>query len=343
MNIKAFRSTISNKSYTLPIAILYVTEGCNLQCIMCSYRDPRPDELSLSEIQSLASSLHHYGLRHIVFSGGEPLLRKDFPQISNAFSSLGIKQTLLTNGLLLNKRYHEVKDAFSELIISIDGPDATTHNSIRGIDAFSQIVKGIESVLTSSPKQDISIRTVLQKKNYYRLPDMIRFAKSVGVSRISFLAADVLSESFGRYDHELVKNKEDIILNEADIASFRKIIDETSQHFKSEFDSKFISESPDKLHKLASYYEALLGNNEFPTVLCNAPNISMVIQSNGEIMPCFFLPEFGNIRSGTPEKLLNSTSIQETRTQVQQCKLERCKTCVCSLYISPKQALMNRF
>ncbi len=343
MNIKAFRSTLSNNSFTLPIAILYVTEGCNLQCIMCSYRDPRTDELSLSEIQSLAQSLHNYGLRHIVFSGGEPLLRKDFPQISQAFTSLEVKQTLLTNGLLLNKRYNEIKDSFSEIIISIDGPDAVTHNSIRGIDAFSQIVKGIETVLATSPKQNISIRTVLQNKNYRRLADIIQFAKSVGVSRISFLAADVLSESFGRYDHELVKNKEDIILNEEDIASFRTIIDETSVRFKSDFDSGFISESPEKLHKLASYYSALLGKNEFPQVLCNAPNVSAVIQSNGEILPCFFLPEYGNIRSTPIEETLNSPSIQTTRTQVKNCELERCKTCVCSLYVSPKQALLDGF
>lgn len=310
---------------------------------MCSYREQRKDELSLSEIRALAISLHEFGLKRIVFSGGEPLLRKDFPEICQIFSKLSVKLTLLTNGLLLHKRYEELKTYFEEIIVSIDGPDEQTHNSIRGISAFSQIVKGIMHVRETSPTQNISIRTVLQKRNYERLADMVRFAKEVGVNRISFLPADVLSDSFGRFTQQTVENQKEIILTEDEINRLRQIIKEMTSTFRTEFETGFISESPEKLHRIAHYYQALLEKADFPPVLCNAPNVSLVIQSNGELLPCFFLPSFGNIRQTPIRDAINSQAIQKTRTDVKKFEVERCKTCVCSLYVSLSRALVEKY
>lgn len=101
MNFSAFLNTLATHNYALPIVILYVTAGCNLRCIMCSYRDPLPNELTLDEIRKLALELSTYGLRHIVYSGGEPLTRRDFPAICELFQRSNVRQSLLTNGLLL--------------------------------------------------------------------------------------------------------------------------------------------------------------------------------------------------------------------------------------------------
>src|SRR5207302_8258574 len=130
MNFKAWLNTLAASSHTLPIVILYVTEGCNLRCCMCSYRKARPDELSIIEIERLACTLADYGLRHIVFSGGEPLLRRDFPAICKIFSQYGVQETLLTNGLLLDKRLHEIRTFLTEIIVSLDGATAGTHDTI---------------------------------------------------------------------------------------------------------------------------------------------------------------------------------------------------------------------
>src|SRR5271169_6620914 len=139
MGINGLLNTIGTRCRTLPLVILYVTEGCNLRCISCSYRNPSPGELTLGEIEHLAATLKDSGLRHIVFSGGEPLLRRDFPQICGLFAAPGIRQSLLTNGLLLEKRFPEIRRFFGEIIISLDGPDEETHNEIRGVDSFRQI------------------------------------------------------------------------------------------------------------------------------------------------------------------------------------------------------------
>ncbi|MEO6693341.1 MAG: radical SAM protein, partial [Saprospiraceae bacterium] len=171
LNFPAFLNTISFASRTLPIVILYVTEGCNLKCISCSYREALPNEFTFGEIKTLAEQLNNFGLKHIVFSGGEPLLRRDFKQICELF--VNNKKTLLTNGLLLEKKSDDFQNTFDEIIVSIDGANAETHNKIRGIISFDIILKGIKKTLQTNLKQNISIRTVIQKNNFSELPAFI--------------------------------------------------------------------------------------------------------------------------------------------------------------------------
>ncbi len=342
MNFKAFLDTYSTTVHQLPIVVLYVTEGCNLQCITCSYREQLPNELTLTEISGLAKQLHSFGLRHIVYSGGEPLLRKDFKEICSIFAVYNVKQTLLTNGLLLEKRYEEFSSFFHEIIVSIDGADEETHNGIRGIKSFDQILKGITSIVHKKQHPEISIRTVLQKRNYSQMPKMIEMAKSLSVNRISFLAADVLSNSFGRDTRGAITANESIMLNEFEISDLRRMISAMSSTFKSEFEEQFISESVEKLYHIADYFDALIGKKEFPKNICNAPDVSAVITSTGEIQPCFFLPSYGNVKDTAFHTLVNNASVKEVRKNVRSYSLERCQTCVCTLKVNRTSLLFDR-
>jgi MoaA/NifB/PqqE/SkfB family radical SAM enzyme len=310
---------------------------------MCSYREPLPNELSFSEIEQLARQLKRFGLRYIVFSGGEPLLRKDFSNICETFSQLNVKQTLLTNGLLMEKRFDEIGKYFSEIIISLDGPNAETHNAIRGLVAFDQIVKGIKKVTSSNNHPQLSIRFVIQKKNFRLISEMIEFTKSLGVNRISFLPVDIISDSFGRYNKEVIVKNEKLMLNYEESIEFRKIITEIISQHQHDFEMKFISDSPQSLLNRVQYFEALLGKNSFPKNYCNAPNVSAVITSTGEMQPCFFLPQFANVRKNSLAESLNNSQIRSTRKKVQNLKLERCKTCVCTLDVQPFSALFDKF
>lgn len=341
MNFKAFLNTISTRARALPVVILYVTEGCNLKCVTCSYRKPLPGELSFEEISALAINLKKFGLRHIVYSGGEPLLRRDFPQICGLFTNNGIKQTLLTNGLLLEKRMPELQNVFTEIIVSIDGADAEVHNRIRGVNSFDIILAGITAAVSAG--ENVSIRSVLQKQNYRALPQFIDMARKAGVKRISFLAADVSGEAYGRESKGTVENESEIALNQDETAELRVIINEMAVKNKSDFDSGFISESPQKLLGLAEYYDALNGTGRFPKTLCNAPMVSLVITSTGNIHPCFFLPAFANVRSTPFPAAANTESIQRTRKAVRSYEPAECKRCVCTLYTSRRSALADKF
>jgi len=343
MNIPALLNTLGSRSWTLPIVILYVTEGCNMRCITCSYRNAPPGELSLDEIRQIAGQLTGRGLRQIVFSGGEPLTRRDFPEICRLFHGLGVHGTLLTNGLLLEKRYHEVGTYLREIIVSLDGPNEEIHDAIRGCESFRRILRGIRDVVASPGRPQVSIRTVIQKRNFRSIITMVDFARELGVDRISFLAADVLSGSFGRKGAGSPSSYDGVTLSQDETAEFRTLVAHMASQCAAEFRSGFIAESPEKINRMAAYYEALLGKSPFPPTHCNAPMVSTVITSTGELLPCFFLPAFARLREGPIAHLLNRAQIRDTREAVRNGTQERCKTCVCTLHVSPASALGGRF
>ncbi len=342
MNLQALLNTLTLTSRTLPIVILYVTEGCNLRCMTCSYRSPLPGELTLDEIRRLAVALKDLGLRQIVYSGGEPLMRRDFPAICEVFKMTGVKQTLLTNGLLLGKRWNEIEGYLSEVIVSIDGPDKHIHDAIRGVESFDRIIEGFRMAAAASPRPSMSIRTVLQKKNFRAVIEMVRLARSVDADRISFLAADVLSESFGRDRSGPAAETGSILLSEVETLEFRGLLEQMISECREEFDDGFISETPERMYHIVRYFEAAIGRGGYPRNYCNAPMVSAVITSTGDLLPCFFLPPFANIRDGALPDLLNVPGIRSIRRDVRAYKLERCKTCVCTLHVQPVSALLDR-
>ena len=83
------------------IIIWNFTNRCNLACRHCySYADPNSkDFLSTEFILSTIAELKKAGIRFVIFSGGEPLIRKDIFEISSAMREAGIVTYLSSNGL----------------------------------------------------------------------------------------------------------------------------------------------------------------------------------------------------------------------------------------------------
>lgn len=343
MNYRAFLNTVGTRAHSLPIVILYVTAGCNLRCITCSYRDPLPNELTLDEYREIFSQLEHYGLRRVVYSGGEPMLRRDLPEICKIARKTGAKQSLLTNGLLLEKRAKELLPFMDEIIVSLDGPDAETHNSIRGLNSFDQIVRGVELVMGHSGRPSISFRCVVQRKNFRKLDEMVELGKRLGIDRISFLAADVQTDAFHREQAGHAAPTGEILLDPNECSEFRTSVMAFFEKRKQEFASHFIAESPKKIMHLVEYFEAHQGIAPFPRNECNAPSVSMVIKSTGDVLPCYFLPSYGSLRTHHLSSLLNKPDIVTIRSDVKSNRLKECQQCVCTLKIRSFSALLDAF
>jgi Fe-coproporphyrin III synthase len=344
LNINAFLNTVTSRVRALPVVILYVTEECNFRCITCSYRKALPGELSLAEIQQLAASLQCFGLKHIAFSGGEPLMRHDFPSICKAFHHNGVKETLLTNGLLLEKRFSEISPYLTEIIVSLDGADRATHDDIRGVTAFDRIVAGIRKVARESPRIQVSLRTVVQKKNFRQLPAIVALGHSLGAGHVSFLAPDMATDAFGRTSGKEAGDRlSSVMLGPAEVRELRSVLEEMSVMHAEEYRTGFIAQSPEAMAHILAYFAASQGLAPFPPVSCNAPMVSAVITSTGAMKPCFFLPEMGSVRSSDLGMIANSPSAIATRKAVKACTPDTCRRCVCTLHVSPLSAFLDRF
>ncbi len=118
-----------------------VTMGCNMRCKHCgsSCTEPLPDELDTRQAMEVCDQCAEVGLRWITLSGGEPLTRKDTPQIVKRLTEKGISVNIITNGWLLNEeKAKELKEnGIATIAISIDGTEEI-HDSIRRSGSFAR-------------------------------------------------------------------------------------------------------------------------------------------------------------------------------------------------------------
>ena len=331
----------ANRTIVLPLLIFYPTGRCNSRCVSCDWwKHSGADDLSLAEIRELASALPALGTRLVVFSGGEPLLRPEVFDAAEIFRANGTTLHLLTSGVLLERFVARVAQQFARVIVSLDAADERLYEAIRGVDGLTIVGRGIAALQRVAPDLPITARATLHRLNFRELPRLVVHAKSLGLDGISFLSADLSSSGFGRAmapDGTPRTSLEDLALDREDVREFEATIEHTISRYGSEFSSGFIAESPDKLRRLARYYSAVLGDEPFPRVACNAPWVSVVIEANGSVRPCFFQDSIGNVRR-TPIDTIVSDHLRAFRRSLDVGTDPVCVRCVCSLKTSWRSA-----
>src|SRR5262249_39768667 len=112
----------THQTLALPVLIFFPTARCNSRCISCDWwKSDGKDDLSFEEIREFTQQLPALGVRMVVFSGGEPLLRRDVYEIAELFRNQGIKLNLLTAGLFLERDAEKIAQQFEQVTISLDG------------------------------------------------------------------------------------------------------------------------------------------------------------------------------------------------------------------------------
>lgn len=319
---------VTNRTFVLPLVIFYPTSGCNSRCISCDWwKRSGADDLTLDEIDAVAGALPDLGTRLVVFSGGEPLLRPEVFQAASCFQRRGVTLHLLTSGVLLDRFVTEVAEHFARVTISLDATTEERYRAIRGIAAIGVVEKGVRRLRAVRPSLPITARATLHRHNFRVLPHLIDHAETMGLDGISFLSADVTSTAFGR-NHPI--DAEALTLSLEEAAEFAEIVEWTIVNRRHAFESGFVAESPDKLRRLPQYYAALEGSRSFPPVACNAPWISVVLEANGSVRPCFFHAPIGNIRD-EPFASIVAAKLPAFRRNLDTSTNPICARCVCSL------------
>jgi MoaA/NifB/PqqE/SkfB family radical SAM enzyme len=152
------------------MAELDVTYRCNCRCQMCQrWQDPRTDELSAEEYETLAEELHTLGSHQISIAGGEPLMRDDVFDIIESFSGRGMSVNICTNGLLIGKYHQQIcRSRATCITVSLDGASADSHDTIRGVPgSYRQIEDGIRRLLSHprSSRPIVRVRMTISNQN----------------------------------------------------------------------------------------------------------------------------------------------------------------------------------
>ncbi len=168
------------------IAIWNFTNRCNLSCLHCYSRADLDSEdvLTTEHIMDTLPKLKANGVKFIIFSGGEPLTRKDIYDIAARCKELGIVTYLSTNGLYTKRSNAEkILDTFDYVGISIDGSEET-HDAFRGLKgAFRESMKAVD-LLNSYGRTKVGIRFTITKDTYDDLAFIFELAEAHNIPKI---------------------------------------------------------------------------------------------------------------------------------------------------------------
>lgn len=165
-----------------------VTYSCNLSCRHCYLPSGmEASELSTEEghrlIEDARSLFGSAG--QVVFSGGEPLLRKDIYELIEHASQLGMRTALATNGTLLSTTVAERlrESGLDEVAVSIDGATSSTHDGVRGVvGSFNAALEAARRVRRVG--LSLQLHFTITASNLHELPDVINLASRLGARRL---------------------------------------------------------------------------------------------------------------------------------------------------------------
>jgi len=145
-------------------------------------------ELPTSRVLEVIQEAADLGVRHINYTGGEPLLHKDIFKILEHTIDNDIYATLFTNLTLLNEN---ITDRLSKLDVgvytSIDAPLEDIVNEIRGLDVWERTIKGLKMLLSAEIYPHVNI--TVSELNWRIVGDTIRFILDMGIRSISIIPA----------------------------------------------------------------------------------------------------------------------------------------------------------
>lgn len=146
-----------------------LTNRCNLNCIHCSVNAQlsiEEDYLNTECIFRIIDKIKEYNPKNLIFTGGEPLLRKDFIEILKYTSKVYSGNiSIMTNGTLISRKNVKVLSLLLNCIdISIDGVDEETCSIIRGKGVFEKVMNSVK-LLQENDFNKITLSMVLTKNN----------------------------------------------------------------------------------------------------------------------------------------------------------------------------------
>ena len=174
-----------------------LTERCNLRCSYCMPIDgvqitPSSKLMNSNEIYEISKIFVSHGVDKIRLTGGEPSVRKDFPDILKRLSSLPVKLSLTTNAVSIDRYIPLLKLSKTKSInVSLDTLNADRFKKITFRDYFKRVYNNIYMLINSG--YQIKINVVLIKGiNDDEILDFIEFTKSnsVIVRFIEFMPFD---------------------------------------------------------------------------------------------------------------------------------------------------------
>jgi len=183
-----FRTKITEAR--IPISgLIELTSRCNLRCVHC-YLGPQEEqhkkrsmELGTEEVKSIIDQLIDSGCLNMTFTGGDPMMRKDFPEIYRHAKEGGVMVSVFCDGVLVNDKYIKLFKELPPYVveISVYGATKETYEKVTRIKgSFVRCMQGIDRLLENGI--NVSLKTVLLEINKHEFEMIREFAEGKGLN-----------------------------------------------------------------------------------------------------------------------------------------------------------------
>ena len=310
-----------------------LTRRCNMKCRHCDiwmtaskHKDLKRTEVSGERLLEVLTGQVERGLLAVDLFGGEPLMRTDLEEIIRGLKTVGVHVTVTTNGTLVdeNRAAGMVEAGLDQLLVSIDGPEASVHDGIRGREGtFDKAVAGLEAFLAAGGRK-AGVNTLVCRENIDHLPAMVDLTSRIGARQLRLLPYHQCYP-FNQYgqDDELLPRQED--LSRLDGALDGVIRKSSAQHITTNG---------------LSYLEGIIRwyAGEPVEVRCMAGLAVCDINAFGDVYPCYTLGRpVGSIREAAFDSLWSGEAMEAHRKST-----GNCRECWQSCYIEPGLRLSLR-
>jgi cyclic pyranopterin phosphate synthase len=248
--------------------------------------------MSREEIRKVFTGLYHDGLRFVFVQGGEPLLRRDLPEVLGDLTEIGFHLTLITNGTRLTKGLVQWLEELSVTIsVSLDTLDRGRYRQIRGADQLDQVLTGIEYMETYQPPKFITC--IVSAVNRDDVDEVVHFARRKGF--LPVVGAYHWNVGlYGKQDAELMHERKNASL------VFERLLQNDA--IPSGYLRQYVKDNVTWLR----------GGALEP---CDAGRYSIAIDASGNVSPCLAMPAVGNLLQSSLSDIL----ARMDRRQIRNC------------------------
>lgn len=162
-------------------------EKCNLRCTYCMPADgielsPKASLMTADEIFSIAQTFVENGVDKIRLTGGEPLLRKDFPEIISKLFHLGVSLSITTNGILIDRHIDVLKQFnVKKINLSLDTLIASKFHSVTLRNHFDKVVDNMHLLLQNDFQVKVNV-VLIKGFNENEIIDFVKLTQFLPIS-----------------------------------------------------------------------------------------------------------------------------------------------------------------
>jgi AdoMet-dependent heme synthase len=189
-----------------PLLVIWeVTQACDLACVHCrasAQPERHPSELTTGQGYQLLDEIRSFGEPLMVFTGGDPLKRPDLYELVRYSVKIGLRTNVTPSAtpLLTADAIRNLKNAgIARMAISLDGPDAASHDDFRGIPGtFDRALFALHEARRIG--LDTQLQTTVTRRNMHRLREIAEIAREVGTRMWSLFFLIVTGRAEGGDD-----------------------------------------------------------------------------------------------------------------------------------------------